>query len=292
MAMTDNLTIIVLTYNEENRIKKVLNSIKDVTKDIFVVDSYSKDNTVNILKEYEINYVEHPFENYSKQRNWAQENESFNNEWVMHLDADEPITEELSSWIKSDFLSMKNNFDGFLFSRKTYFLGKWIKHGGHYPNFHLRLYKKILGKCEDKAYDQHFVLKNGNLKRINGADIYNTVANNIDDLVLSHNKWATIEAQEIVRGVEKGEVKAKLFGNPIERRRWLKTKIFQKSPIFLRSFLYFNYRYFLKLGFLDGKEGLVFHFLQGFWFRFLVDAKVLEMQKKIELMKENNNVQK
>ena len=93
MAMTDNLTIIVLTYNEENRIKKVLNSIKDVTKDIFVVDSYSKDNTVNILKEYEINYVEHPFENYSKQRNWAQENEPFNNEWVMHLDADEPITD-------------------------------------------------------------------------------------------------------------------------------------------------------------------------------------------------------
>ena len=201
----------------------------------------------------------------------------------MHLDADEPITEELAKWILNDFEDMKNSFDGFMFSRKTYFLGRWIKHGGQYPNFHLRLYKKVLGKCEDKAYDQHFVLTSGNVKKIDGADIYNTVADSIDDLILSHNKWATLEAQELLSDIkDAGEVKANLFGNPIEKRRWMKVNIFQKSPLFLRSFLYFIYRYIVKLGFLDGKEGFIFYVLQSFWFRFLVDAKVFEMNKNNE----------
>ena len=163
--MIDNLTIIILTYNEENRIQKVLDSVKGVTKNIFVVDSYSKDNTLKILEENGIRYESHPFENYSKQRNWAQENEPFENQWVMHLDADEPITKELENWIRNDFKNLKNKFDGFMFSRKTYFLGRWIKYGGQYPNFHLRLYKKHLGKCEDKAYDQHFILTSGNIKK-------------------------------------------------------------------------------------------------------------------------------
>ena len=277
MAMIDNLTIIVLTYNEEKRIQRVLDSIKSVTANIFVVDSFSDDSTVKILQEHKINYVQNPFENYAKQRNWAQINDPFCSEWVMHLDADEPITNELASWIKSDFSEIAKKFDGFLFSRKTYFLGRWIKNGGQYPNFHLRLYKKYLGKCEEKAYDQHFVLEGGNVKVMHGLDIYNTVADNIDDLILSHNKWASLEAEEIFRGGEdKGEVTERLFGNPIERRRWMKNKIFQKSPLFIRAFCYFIYRYIIKLGFLDGKEGLIFFVLQTFWFRFLVDAKVHE----------------
>lgn len=284
--MIDNLTIIVLTYNEESRIKKVLDSLKSVTENIFVVDSYSKDNTVNILKEYEVKYSEHSFDNYSKQRNWAQENEPFGSEWVMHLDADEPITRELADWMKNDFEGMKHRYDGFMFSRKTYFLGRWIKYGGQYPNFHLRLYKKNLGRCEDKAYDQHFFLKVGNKKKIDGAAIYNTVADSIDDLISSHNKWATLEAQEIVSNQEHiGGVKPNIFGNPIERKRWLKVNIFQKSPLFVRSFWYFFYRYLVRFGFLDGKEGFIFYVLQSFWFRFVVDAKVFEMSKRNESSK-------
>jgi len=288
MAMIDNLTIIVLTYNEENRIKKVLDSIRCVTTNIFVVDSFSTDDTVNILKEYNVNYTQHPFEDYSKQRNWAQTNDPYDSAWVMHLDADEPITSELENWLNNDFLSMRNNFDGFLFSRRVYFLGRWIKNGGQYPTFHLRLYKKMLGKCEEKAYDQHFIVEGGNVKVIKGMDIYNTVADSIDDLILSHNKWATLEAQEIFdSGKDKGDVQENLFGNPIERRRWMKVHVFQKSPLFIRSFVYFSYRYFIRLGFLDGKEGLIFFVFQTFWFTFLVDAKVFELQKQNSPLEEN-----
>ena len=277
--MVKNLTIIILTFNEEKRIKKVLNSVEKITTDIFVVDSYSSDKTLSILENNKIKYLQHNFENYSKQRNWSQENEPFGNDWVMHLDADEPITKELENWLLNDFKLKNEDYDGFMFSRKTYFLGRWIKHGGQYPNYHLRLYKKHLGKCEDKAYDQHFILKNGKIKRINNADIYNTVADNIDDLIISHNRWATSEAKEIIANQKDvGEVKPTLFGNPIERKRWLKINIFQKSPLFLRSFMYFFYRFVIKLGFLDGKEGFIFYVLQSFWFRFIVDAKVFEMK--------------
>ena len=127
------------------------------------------------------------------------------------------------------------------------------------------------------------VLKTGSVKKVIGADIYNTVADSIDHFILSHNKWATLEAEEIIsEGHGLGDVKPNLLGNPIEKRRWLKLNIFQKSPLFVRSFLYFFYTYFLRLGFMDGKEGLIFFVLQCFWFRFLVDAKVIEIQKNQE----------
>ena len=116
--MIKDLTIIILTFNEEKRIRRVLDSVKEITDTIFVVDSYSQDKTLEILTE-KVKHTLHPYENYSKQRNWSQKNEPFNNEWVMHLDADEPITPELASWLKNDFQELKYTYDG-LFSRRVY----------------------------------------------------------------------------------------------------------------------------------------------------------------------------
>lgn len=276
--MIEELTVIVLTYNEEKNIAAVLQSVQNVTKNILVVDSYSTDATLSIVETMGIAYIQHSFENYSVQRNWAQANNPFKTEWVMHLDADEPITPELANWLQHDFDKEKNSADGFMFSRKTIFLGRWIKHGGQYPNFHLRLYKTALGKCENKAYDQHFVV-DGTVQQIAHADIINTVAANLDDFIIAHNRWATKEAVEIVTTREKGDVRASLFGNAIERRRWLKRNIFERAPLFSRSFMFFFYRYFIRFGFLDGKPGLIFFVLQSFWFRFLIDAKVYEMRQ-------------
>jgi glycosyltransferase involved in cell wall biosynthesis len=280
--MLDDLTVIIITYQEEKNIAACINSVKKVTNNIFVVDSFSTDETQNILTNMDVTFCEHAFITYADKRNWAQNNNPFKTPWVFHLDADERFTPELAQWLINNFPSEKVKTDGFMFSRKTVFMDKWIRYGDHYPNFHLNLFKSDLGYVEDKAYDNHFVVKGNNTLTIRNADIINIVANSIDQLILSHNKYAKIEAKELVFGVEKGEVEAKLFSNPIERRRWLKVNIFQRNPMFLRSFLYFIYRYFLKLGFLDGKEGLVFHVLQGFWFRFLIDAKVLEIKKNLK----------
>ncbi len=279
--MIDDLSVIILTFEEEANIRECIESVKSVTSNIFVVDSYSNDQTQNILDEMGVCYTEHEFITYAQKRNWAQKNNPFKTKWVMHLDADERFTPELIAWFVDEFSKKKKKMDGFLFSRKVIFMNRWIKHGGQYPNYHARLFREHLGHCEHKDYDQHFVIASNRITSVPRADILNNVAPDLDHFITSHNRWSTKEAQEILsnHGLSVGEIQAKFLGNPIQRRRWLKHNIFEKFPLFIRSFIYFSYRYFLRLGFLDGKEGLIFFVLQTFWFRFLVDAKVFE--KKI-----------
>ena len=272
--------ILLLTYNEEQNLPACLQSMTQLKAPIFAVDSFSTDRTLAILEDHHIPYLQHPFEHYAAQRNWAQAHIPYETTWVFHLDAGERMTPELVHWLNEKF-DARSAANGFMFSRRTLFFGKWIKHGGHYPNYHLRLYRASQGHCENKVYDQHFIVKGKKQVIPAGIDIIDTVADSMKHFTVSHARWAQLEAAEIMSNQKvKGEVQARLFGSPIERRRWLKNNLFQKTPIFLRSFLYFFYRYFFKLGFLDGTMGLAFHLLQGFWFRFLVDAMVLELRCK------------
>lgn len=285
--MIDDLTVIIITFQEEAKIRDCVKSVQSVTSNIFVVDSYSTDKTQKILDDLGVQFVEHEFITYSKKRNWSQKNNPFKTDWVMHLDADERFTPELTEWFLNEFSEKKKMTDGFLFSRKTIFMNKWIKYGGQYPNYHARLFRENLGHCEDKEYDQHFVINSSRVATIANADIINVVADNIDDLITSHNNWATKEANEIFLANRNSteEIEPRFWGNAIQKRRWLKSHIFERAPLFYRSFVYFIYRYFIRGGFLDGKEGLIFFVLQTFWFRFLVDAKVFERQKDMSKIK-------
>lgn len=277
--MTLDLTILILTYNEEQRLVDCLDSLQGVPAKVFVVDSFSTDRTLAILRERAIQFAQRKFTNYSEQRVWAQSANPFKTEWILHLDADERLTHELRNWLAHDFSREADRYDGFMFSRRTMFMGRWIRHGGHYPAYHLRLFRVSKGRCEQKAYDQHFVV-DGKTLRVDRVDIVDTVAADISSFVNSHNRWSSLEAGEIAARASHGSVEARFFGSPIERRRWLKRRIFERSPLFLRSFAYFAYRYLIRLGFLDGTEGLIFHFLHALWFRFLVDAKVYEIRKR------------
>ncbi|MCU0417257.1 MAG: glycosyltransferase family 2 protein [Cytophagaceae bacterium] len=272
--MSYSLTIILLTYNEESNIPDLITNLQSIQAPVFVVDSYSTDATISLIEQQGWKYVQHPFENYSKQRNWAQTNNPYSTEWVLHLDADERLTPELVQWLTTEFNPKDDSVDGYMFGRRAIFMGQWIK--SHF-NYHLRLYRTAKGKCEDKAYDQHFMV-NGLSKVIKGKHMTSKVCDTIDEFILKHNKWALLEAKDIVLQSAVGEVQSSIKGTPIEKTRWLKNNFFHKMPLFLRAFLYFLYRYFLKLGFLDGTRGFIFHVLQAFWFRFLVDAKVYEMK--------------
>lgn len=275
------ISVIILTYNEEEDIEASFKSVYDWADEIFIVDSYSTDKTLEIAKKYTDKILQHEFEDYGKQRNWAQENIQTENEWVFHLDAGEKVTPELVDELKKVFENLTDEA-GFLLPRRAVFMGKWIKHGGHYPSYHLRVFKKNLGGCENRLYDQAFYVT-GRVKTLKG-DIVDTMASDLDRWILRHNKWSNLEALEILGLMNSNPIKGNIKGSPIEQKRWLREQYY-KIPLFLGPFLYFFYRYFLKLGFLDGKEGLIFHFLQGFWYRFLVDAKVYEMKKHIEKSK-------
>jgi glycosyltransferase involved in cell wall biosynthesis len=274
------ISVIVLTFNEEPNIEACLQSVYSCVGEVFVVDSGSTDCTLEIARRYTDKIVEHPFENYARQRNWAQTNLPLSYEWILHLDADERISPELAQSLRAFFSSTApEQVDGLLVTRRTVFMGRAIMHGGHYPTYHLRIFRHQKGHCEDRLYDQHFLV-HGPTRRIDG-DLIDTITSDLSIWLARHARWATLEAQEYLATEAKTQgqqVAARLGGTPIERRRWLRMS-YGRAPLFLRAFGYFFYRYILRLGFLDGTEGLIFHFLQGCWYRFYIDAKIYEMRK-------------
>jgi len=271
------ISVIILTFNEEKNIEACLESVYGWVEEIFIVDSFSTDKTLEMARKYTDKIYQHRFENYSKQRNWAFKNLPLKTEWILNLDADHKKKEKLKKEIIEVFLNpIDESLKGFLVTRKTIFMGRWIKYGGHYPVYHVALFKKNFGKCEERLYDQHFMV-NGELKKLRGA-IFVVISDSLTKFVERHNKWAISEAVEQLLG-RGGEIKQDIIGNPMESRRAMRN-FYGRLPLFFRAFAYFIYRYFFRLGFLDGKEGLVFHFLQGFWYRFLVDAKIYEIEKR------------
>ena len=274
------LTIVVLTFNEEANIGACLDGLEGVEAPVFVVDSGSTDGTLDILAARGLEAVQHPFANYAAQRNWAQANIPWETDWVLHLDAGEVCTPAFTEWLRSGFDPAVEDVDGYLVARRAVFMGQWIRHGGYHPIYHLRLFRPTHGRCEAKVYDQHFVCEGKEVTVPKGADLADGVMANLRDFTVAHARWAAFEAIETLRNEEEsGDVAAELFGSPIERRRWMKTKVFGRVPILLRSILYFLHRYFIKLGFLDGIRGLIFHSLQGLWFRFLIDSMIYEMRQ-------------
>ena len=272
------ITAIILTFNEQHRLPVCLESLKGLPLQLFVVDSFSTDGTLDILRSHNIAFVQRTFLHYSDQRNWAQANCPFSTEWVLHLDAGEWLTEPFRRWLLEVF-DPGQPVAGYLCNRQTWFWGRQIRHGGHHPNYHLRLFRRAAGRCEDKLYDQHFVAS-GTLQTLPAVvAIADAVSDNLLDFTRSHARWALMEAIEQVAGQTTGEVAVNRKGNPIEQRRWQKNRIFQQFPPLLRALAYFFYRYVIRGGFRDGVPGLVFHSLQGLWFRFLVDAYILEIQQ-------------
>ncbi|UCC94674.1 MAG: glycosyltransferase family 2 protein [Candidatus Omnitrophota bacterium] len=270
------ISVIIITFNEQDNIKECIDSVYDWADEIFIVDSGSTDKTLSIAKQYTDKVYDHPFENYAVQRNWAQSRLPIRNEWIFHLDADERVSNELIAELK-EVVCAEAQVDGFMVARKTIFRGRCIKHGGHYPVYHMRIFKKSKGRCQDRLYDQHYEVKGKTIKL--KGDIVNIITPDITVWKSRHRKWAYLEAVEILSNKHR-ILNVTLKGSPIEKRRWFRYKIYYRMPLFIRAWVYYVYRYVFRLGFLDGKQGLIFHFLQGLWYRFLVDY---ELCKRIRI---------
>lgn len=275
------ITAIILTYNEELNISDCVNSIIEHVSEIIIIDSFSTDKTIEIVKKYGCRYFERKFVNQAEQFNWALDNVAINNEWILRLDSDEIMLPETWKEIEEQFLSpaklKENDVTGFYIKRRVYFMGRWIKHGGYYPAWFLRLWRRDSGRYEERAMDEHVILSRG--KAINLLnDFEEHDKKDLSIWIQKHNQYASREAEAYLSKA-KNELTAKRRGCDPEKRRWYKDNLYYKLPRFVRASLYWQYRYFIKLGFLDGVPGLIFHFLQGFWYRFMVDAKIYESKR-------------
>jgi glycosyltransferase involved in cell wall biosynthesis len=280
------VSVVVLTKNEERNLGAFLENVTGWCSEIFVVDSGSDDATVPLAMEYGAKVLTHPFESHTRQWNWAFANVPFQCDWALCLDADQRLEPSLRDEIAQLFGDGTTNerpipHSGFYIKRRQIFRGKWIKHGGYYPKYLLKLVRHREARCdENELLDSRFYVKGTTSKLQNDLIEDNQNESDISFWIEKHNKYAVAQAKEELRrrGGIKWSIQPKFWGTPDQRTLFLRDIWYQHFPLYLRPFLLFSYRYLLRLGFLDGKEGLVFHLFQSLWFRMLVDAKIDELR--------------
>lgn len=278
------LTAIILTYNEEKHLPRCLDSVQQVADQVLVIDCYSSDGTVEIAGARGAKVVQHEWTNHATQFNWALDQLPDGTDWVMRIDADEYLTPELVAEIRDRLPSISDDVDGVYVNRRMTFGGRLIRHGGVFPIQVLRLFRYGRGRCENRWMDEHVIVPG---KTVNfSGELIDDNLNSLTWWTEKHNRYASREAVDLLN-LEYGFMEMESVGNQKGRsqagtKRWIKEHLYRRLPLGFRAFAYFFYRYFVRLGFLDGQAGTAFHFLQGFWYRYLVDAKVAEVKRYME----------
>jgi glycosyltransferase involved in cell wall biosynthesis len=274
------LTVVILTGNEERHIARCLDAIAPLESDVVVVDSFSTDRTFEIARQRGARVRQHRFTNYSRQFQWALDNCSIATPWIMRLDADEVIEPDLAETIVRELPGLGGDVAGVNLNRKHIFMGRWIRHGGRYPLTLLRIWRAGQGRIENRWMDEHMIVWGGRVVTFDGGFADHNL-NNLTFFVDKHNKYATREAIDVLNTKYRllapdNELSANFDSRQASIKRRLKESIYNRLPFWAGPFAYFVFRYVIQLGFLDGREGLIYHFLQGFWYRFLVAARVVE----------------
>lgn len=283
--MTASITAIILTFNEEQHIARCIESLKANVERVCVVDSFSSDRTIEIAKGLGADVFQNPWKNYATQFQWGLENCDVRTKWTMRIDADEYLEPALQRNLKDYMTNDRTDVDAIYLRRKIVFMGQSITHGFFYPSMMLRIWKTGKGSIEQRWMDEHIILGNPRTETIDG-DLIDENLNELTWWVSKHNGYATREVFDMIATMENNS--AANYNTPnamtgqAARKRFLKEKVYARLPSNLRASFYFFYRYILGFGFLDGKAGFYFHFMQAYWYRTLVEAKLFELQRDAE----------
>jgi glycosyltransferase involved in cell wall biosynthesis len=286
LATSAPVSVIVLAHDEALNLPACLASVAGWSREVFVVDSGSADDTVEIARRSGAVVAVHPFESHAQQWNWALRTLPVSADWVLALDADQRVTPELRDAICRELAAREpgdGGPTGYFVRRRQIFRGRWIRHGGYYPKPILKLFRRGEAWVDERdLVDHHFYVK-GRIATLRGDLVEdNQKERDISAWIVKHARYAARQAREELAGRWAGSdpaAPARLFGTPDERTRWLK-RLWGRLPLYLRPCLYFGYRYVLRGGFLDGKEGFVFHVLQAFWYRLLVDIHLDQLRQR------------
>ena len=267
-----DISVLVLTFNEALHIKRCIENIKGLTAKIFIVDSCSTDQTAAIAAEMGAVVVQHKWPgNQAAQFNWALDHLNIDTEWILRLDADEYLTPELIAEIKAKLPAVNPGVNGIFLNRKLIFMGKLIRHGVDKVDL-LRLFRKNKARYAEAWMDEHLELLEGESLTFENSFLDDNL-NTIGHWTAKHNDYAIREVINIL-DQRLGLLQTNTQTNPSAGKK----NFYAKLPLFYRSFFYFLLRYVFKLGFLDGRQGFIRHFLQGWWYRTLVDTMLMEIE--------------
>lgn len=276
-----SLTAVILTRDEERHMTRAIGSLDGLASRIVVIDSGSRDATREIARAHGAEVFERAWVNYADQFQWALDNCGIDTDWTMRLDADEWLGPELIERLVRSLPTLPATTGGVSLDRRHIFLGKWIRFGGRYPLRLLRIWRTGNAHIEQRWMDEHMVLEKGDIAHVEGT----FADENLGDLgffTAKHNAYATREAVDALLG-EMDASHGAMEGSTAQakRKRSIKTRLYNRLPLGVGPLAYFLWRYIAQLGFLDGRAGLIYHVLQGFWYRFLVDAKRYELKRAL-----------
>ena len=273
--MQQSISAIILTYNEEKHIARCIHNIKNVADHIYVIDSFSTDNTCEIASKLGVTVIQHQFVNQAQQLQWALDTIEIEGDWILRVDADEYLSNQLICEINETIPNLSKEITGCDMPRDVVFMGKHLKWGKIKSIRLLRMWRKGAAYVEQRWMDEHCVLKYGECHHLKSL-FFDDNINGLTEWINKHNKYTNREVVVMLSS----KYMFGVLNVQMKRRNSLKN-LYYSLPLYLRPTLYFISRYVLLLGFLDGIPGLVWHTLQAYWYRFLIDSKIHEMYRII-----------
>lgn len=279
------LTVVILTYNEALHIGRAIDNVAGFAEAVVVVDSFSTDQTVEIARAKGAVVLQNKFVNQAQQFQWALDHAPLSTPWLMRLDADEVVSSELAAEIRARLPGLPADVVGVNLRRRHIWMGRWVRHGGRYPLIMLRIWRRGQGRVEARLMDEHVFVWGGSTVTFE-HDFADENLHDIGYFIDKHNKYATREAIEVLNrrlGLYANDAGVTSHSTSWQAasKRWIKDEVYARIPFTISAPAYFVFRYVFQLGFLDGRSGLVYHFLQGCWYRFLVGAKAMELQRAV-----------
>lgn len=280
LTMLD-ITTIILTYNEEIHIRRCIENVNQFTKKVYIVDCFSTDKTAKIAKELGAEVIEHKWPgNQAEQFNWALDTLKIDTEWILRLDADEYLQPELIEELQEKLPTMPDNISALSLPLSRAFCGKILHHGIVNNIKIIRIFRTGKARYEKRLMDEHLSVLSGETVELKNQFVDDSRIP-IGQFIDKHNRYAAREAALLLDAeyhLTNTDILPQDHGKEVESKRAQKAR-YARMPLFWRAFGYFIYRYIIKLGFLDGKEGFLWDFLQGWWYRTLVDAKIFEIKR-------------
>ncbi len=279
------LTVLVTTRDEEMNVERTLASVHGFADQIFVLDSESRDRTKEIARRYADDVIDLAYEHgriIPWIFQWGLDHLPIRNEWVLILEADQAVPQALRQEIANLLARPEIAESGFYIRRRQIFRGHRIEHGGYGGKYLLKLFRRSVSALDPVEQDTRVYVRGATAKLSEPLEEWNKKEDAILFYLEKHLRYAEAFAhEEFERRTKKLPWKAtpRLFGTPDERILWMKSQWY-RMPLFVRPALYFGYRYFFLFGFLDGAVGTLFHFLQAFWFRLVVDVRLAELLRE------------